>query len=250
MGEKYHASPLSLQLLMAYQAAQPLEKALGIPNYAQLYTNKITQLKQSIKQVYWDNQKQLFADTPDKNMFSQHANALAVLTEVVEGEEARKLMERTLADKNLIQCTIYFKYYLHLAAIKAGLGNQYLDWLDEWRSQLSRGLTTWAEQPEPTRSDCHAWGASPNIELYRTLLGIDSDAPGFSKARIQPHLGKLKQASGTIPHPKGEIAVNYKVNKKGKLEAELSLPEGTTGTFIWKEQQTDLKPGKNTFVEK
>jgi hypothetical protein len=53
--------------------------------------------------------------------------------------------------------------------------------LDEWRSQMSRGLTTWAEKQEPTRSDCHAWGASPNIEVYRIVLGIDTDAPGLVK---------------------------------------------------------------------
>ncbi|MBN2318343.1 MAG: hypothetical protein JXR49_04665 [Acidobacteria bacterium] len=44
------------------------------------------------------------------------------------------------------------------------------------------------------RSDCHAWGSSPNIELYRTVLGIDSGAPGFAEVRMEPHLGALKKA--------------------------------------------------------
>ena len=54
---------------------------------------------------------------------------------------------------------------------------------------MALGLTTWAEMPEPTRSDCHAWGASPNIEFFRILLGIDSNAPGFKSIRIAPSLG-------------------------------------------------------------
>ena len=61
-----------------------------------------------------------------------------------------------------------------------------------WKDQMALGLTTWAEQPEPSRSDCHAWGASPNIEFFRTILGINSDGPGFSRILIEPSgVGKL-----------------------------------------------------------
>ncbi len=81
---------------------------------------------------------------------------------------------------------------------------------------MALGLTTWAEMPEPSRSDCHAWGASPNIEFYRILLGIDSDAPGFRKIRIAPSLGKLKEVSGTIPHPLGSVTAVYKLDERGE----------------------------------
>jgi alpha-L-rhamnosidase len=78
-----------------------------------------------------------------------------------------------------------------------------MNWLDVWRNNIKMGLTTWAEisDLEHNRSDCHAWGASPNIEFFRTVLGIDSYAPGFSKVKIEPHLGKMENASGEIPHP-------------------------------------------------
>ncbi|MEP6952342.1 MAG: hypothetical protein ABI863_23825 [Ginsengibacter sp.] len=47
-----------------------------------------------------------------------------------------------------------------------------------WKDNLANGLTTWAEGGiNGSRSDCHAWGASPNIEFFRTVLGIDTDAP-------------------------------------------------------------------------
>jgi alpha-L-rhamnosidase len=155
-------------------------------------------------------------------------------------------MEKVLNDKSLTQATIYFKYYLHRALVKAGLGDRYIDQLDEWRSQLSRGLTTWAESPEPTRSDCHAWGASPNIELYRILLGIDSDAPGFAKVKIEPHLGNLKSAKGEIPHPAGKISVSYLLDN-GKWNVEIRLPKTITGYFVWKGKNLDLKEGINKF---
>ena len=95
-----------------------------------------------------------------------------------------------------------------------------------------------------TRSDCHAWGASPNIELFRTVLGIDSDAVAFKRVRIEPHLGDLKDIGGTIPHPAGDISVHYKVEGNG-LKAEINLPSGVDGTFLWKGRQVQLKPGRN-----
>lgn len=64
-----------------------------------------------------------------------------------------------------------------------------------------------------SRSDCHAWGASPNIEFFRTILGINSDGPGFSKVKITPHLGSIDTIGGEIPHPNGKISVYYKRQK-------------------------------------
>jgi len=242
-----HSSVLDLQLLLAYQTAGHLEKSFGLPDFVKLYSQKADQLKHLTKAIYWDSNREEFADTPDKKTFSQHANVLAILTGVVEGDGARKLMEKTLSDKSLTQATIYFKYYLHQALVKAGVGDRYVDLLDEWRNQLSRGLTTWAESPEPTRSDCHAWGASPNIEFYRILLGIDSDAPGFSKVKIEPHLGNLTNVKGEIPHPAGKISASYSF-ENGKWNIEIGLPKTITGYLVWKGKHIDLKGGINKFV--
>ena len=112
-----------------------------------------------------------------------------------------------------------------------------------WEDQMALGLSTWAEQPEPSRSDCHAWGSSPNIEFFRTILGINSDGPGFSRILIEPSLGKLKEVSGTMPHPRGDIAVKYRVGKKGSLSAEITLPEGVEGELIWNGERRPLHGG-------
>ena len=83
------------------------------------------------------------------------------------------------------------------------MGDHLLDNLQIWRDQMALGLTTWAEMPEPTRSDCHAWGASPNIEFFRILLGIDSNAPGFKSIRIAPSLGDLARPALDASHSVG-----------------------------------------------
>lgn len=241
------SAPYDMQLLLAYQYATDLEEKLGLPAMAAEYRARAEKLKAAIPAAYWDAGRKLYADTAEKTAFSQHANTLAVLTGLVSGEEAKDLIGRVAQDESLAQCSIYFRYYLHRALVQAGLGDRYLDMLGQWRTQLSRNLTTWAEQADPSRSDCHAWGASPNIELFRTVLGIDSAAPGFRRVAIRPHLGKLDHASGAIPHPQGEIAVSL-AKKAGKLEAEITLPQGLEGDFEYNGQTRKLTGGENRFT--
>jgi hypothetical protein len=112
---------------------------------------------------------------------------------------------------------------------------------------LERGLTTWAEKADPTRSDCHGWSASPNFELFRTVLGIDSAAPRFARVSIRPFLGRLTAASGAIPHPAGEVAVSYALSPRGQLTADIALPSGIKGEFHWRGTRRELPPGRSTF---
>lgn len=245
-GKDGNSAVLDLQLLLALQSAADLEQNLGRKEFAGLYNELAGQLTKTIQEKYWDNSRKLYADTPEKEIFSQHTNTLAILTGLVKGEEAKMTGSMILSDTTLTQASIYFKYYVHQALVKAGLGDDYLNWLGIWRKNLELGMTTWGEdsQVESTRSDCHAWGASPNIEIFRTILGIESDAPGFKKIRVEPHLGNITEIGGRMPHPEGIISVNYDLKSK-KPVAEIILPENVSGTFIWKGVSHDLAAGKN-----
>jgi alpha-L-rhamnosidase len=245
-GEDGNSALLDLQLLWAYELAADMEQNMGLLENADVYKKSAEQLKLTIQNKYWDSKKSLFADKSEKDLFSQHTNTLAILTGVVSGDAATKIGKQLLSDSTLAPTSIYFKYYLHQALVKAGLGDGYLNWLGKWRENMAMGLTTWGENSNvnTTRSDCHAWGASPNIEFFRTILGIDSDAPGFSKVKIEPHLGALKSIGGVMPHPNGKISVDYKA-VNGHLNAKINLPLKTTGQFIWKGKIYPLKGGQN-----
>jgi hypothetical protein len=245
------SAPLDLQLLLAYEWAARLETELGSKAMADDDMAAANQLRQTIRALYWDEGRRLFADTPARKAFSQHANVLAVLAGVSTGEEARDLVARVLADTSLVQCSYYFRHYVHSAVNMVGEGDRYLGLLGEWESMLSRGLTTFAERRDapgdPSRSDCHAWSASPNFEIFRTVLGIDTVAPGFQRVRIRPFLGQLERVSGSIPHPKGEVSV--KLTRAGStLRAEITLPPGVTGDFAWRGSEHPLVPGANAFT--
>lgn len=239
---------LDFQLLWAYQVAADLETKLGNQAFATQYLQAAETLKKTVRAKYWDNNKKLFADREEKDEFSQHTNSLAILTGLANSEEAKQIAQQLISNKQLSAASIYFKYYLHQALIKAGQGNDYLKWLDKWRENIQMGLTTWAETSDvdKTRSDCHAWGSSPNIEFYRTILGIDSDGVAFSKVKITPHLGQITDITGTMPHPKGSISVSYKLeNRKWKIQVE--LPKTITGNLVWKGKTIALKEGVNKF---
>ncbi|WP_238803748.1 alpha-L-rhamnosidase-related protein [Emticicia aquatica] len=237
---------LDFQLLWAYQVAADLELKLGNTAFATQYQKAIVQLKKTIRVKYYDPTKKLFADREEKDTFSQHTNSLAILTGITSPIESKEIAQQLINNKNLAPASIYFKYYLHQALIKAGLGNDYLKWLDKWRENINLGLTTWAEisDVDKTRSDCHAWGSSPNIEFYRTILGIDSDGLGFSKVKITPYLGQLTDIGGNIPHPKGNISANYKL-ENGKWKIQIELPKTITGSLIWNGKTIALKEGVN-----
>lgn len=240
---------LDMQLLMAYQMAGEMEAKQGLPAYAALYKARATQLTATIQRKYWDGKRGLYADNGDKTTYSQHVNALAVLTGLVTGPTAANVCKHLEGDSTLTEATIYFKYYVHQAMIKGGLGNDYLNWLEQWRKNIRAGLTTWAETSDLvyTRSDCHAWGASPNIEFFRTLLGVDSDAPGFSRVKITPHLGALTDVSGSVPHPAGKIDASYKL-VNGHWRIAVDLPVGVSGVLVWKGLNHQLKAGRNVLV--
>jgi hypothetical protein len=237
------SSIVSLQLAMTLDHAAELARALGESDVAARYAKLSAGLKAAVTRTCWDEQRKLFSDTPQKRDFSQHANAFAVLAGLVEGDAAKDLIRRAVDDASIVQASTYFRFYLLRAMKHAGLGDEYLAQLGPWRAMLDRGLTTFAEKPDPTRSDCHAWSASPVYELLATVCGVEPSSPGFATVTIEPHLGKLQRVEGVVPHPRGDIRVKLVRKGASGVAAEIVLPEGVTGSFLWYGKTIPLHPG-------
>jgi len=75
-------------------------------------------------------------------------------------------------------------------------------------------------------SFCHGWAGGPTAWLSRNVLGITPAAPGFTKVRITPHLGRLAWAEGTYPTPKGPIHVRHEKQADGTIKSTVHLPDG------------------------
>jgi hypothetical protein len=95
-------------------------------------------------------------------------------------------MEHILNDLAIARATVYFKFYLHEAMYHVGRADLIWPDLQLWHDMVDKGLTTFAEKPEPSRSDCHAWSAHPLYHFVASILGVRPTAPGCSAISIKP----------------------------------------------------------------
>ncbi len=236
---------MTLQYVYAIQEAIPLFETFGKQYLADHFKNLSTMIKQEVFSKGWDSKRRMLADKADKKTYSQHANIFAILTETVDKSMHEELFQRIIQEEDLTQANIYFRFYLTRAAQKTGNGDYFINNLQTWERMLEEGLTTFAEHEFQTRSDCHAWSASPNFEFLHTVCGIQPAEAYFKSVVIAPNPGSLSSFEGTMPHPKGKIHTqyNFKIQK-----AMIELPEGLNGTFLWNGKQYNLMSGKNTIT--
>ncbi|MGA7719803.1 MAG: alpha-L-rhamnosidase C-terminal domain-containing protein [Ignavibacteriaceae bacterium] len=243
-----NSSIITLQYVYTLQMAAEIFQAFGDEDQAQQYNQLSKYLIKSTYALCWNPDRGLIADTPQKSGYSQHANVMAIIVGMFDKDTADSVMQRIFNQTDLTQCTYYYRFYLNRALEKTGMADQYLLTLGPWKKMLEMGLTTFAEQPEPTRSDCHGWSASPVYEFLENVCGIKPASPGFQTVKIEPHLGNLKYIDAKMPYPEGNIEVKLKRKGNDGIEGDIFLPDGVPGKFIWQGKEFLLKPG-NQKVE-
>jgi hypothetical protein len=239
-----HSATISLLYAYALGQAAALEDAVGVPGLGATYRSRADSVVRATRARAWDSVRRLFRDSPDTTAFSQHTNVLAILAGAVPAAERPALMNRVLGDTTLAPATYYFGFYVLEALREAGLADRYMEQLTPWRRMLALGLTSTPENPEPTRSDTHAWAAHPNYGLLATVLGVRPASAGFRTVRIAPALGPLRRAAGRIPHPLGDIDVTLERVGAAGLRGVVTLPAAVTGTFEWAGKRLTLRPGR------
>ena len=240
----------TLEYLGALDEAADLEKAHGDPGLASRYQGHAAHFRKDILKNCWSADRDLIADNPDYTSFSQQANILAVLYDVVPKEHQQQVLRQILAiapgptRDGVLSASYYFRFYLARALDHAGMADEYLDSIDPWRKLLPLHFSTWPEIPGNTRSDSHAWSAHPIYDLLTLVAGIQPGSPGFATVRIAPHLGALPSLSASYPHRLGAIKVEYTRRGAG-MDATITLPESLIGSFVFKGKTWPLKPGQN-----
>jgi alpha-L-rhamnosidase len=256
--EEGGSAVITLQFIEALRNAAEIEASLGNASIGDVYRDAARRAAEAVRKLCWSEQYGLIADTASHQHYSQHANILAIWLDVIPREKQRDVLEKILSTTDagfhasttvppMTAATYYFRFYLARALMHAGMGDEYLQLLGPWRNMLSLGLTTWAESPEPTRSDCHAWSAHPNFDLLTIVAGIRPRAAGFESVTIEPHLGALQHVDAVVPTPRGMVEVKYRRTSRG-IEAQLNLPTGMSGGLIWNAQETALHEGHQSVI--
>jgi hypothetical protein len=240
----------TLHYLGALDDAADLEHALGDPVFADRDRSRASHVRADLLQKCWSPSRSLIADNPALKNFSQQANILAVLYDVIPHDQQQAVLSRILAidpgttPDGVLSASYYFRFYLARALDHAGLADQYLASIAPWRKLLPLHFSTWPETPGETRSDSHAWSAHPIYDLLSIVAGIEPASPGFATVRIAPHLGDLPSLKAQFPHPQGLIDVDY--HRSGSaIDASITLPGTLTGTFFVNGRIFPLHPGLN-----
>lgn len=237
---------INLFWLMAVESAATFESAMGEALQAAYWNAKAERLKAAIVSGFWDERRGMLADTSARTNFSEHAQALAILTDALPPAKAASAFRHLVEDADLSRCTVYFSYYLFDAYFKMGRGDLFRRRLDLWRGYVAKNLTTLMEEPETEkcepRSDCHAWGAHPIVFMQRGLAGIRSAAPFFEKVLVAPCPGGLAEVKARQPHPQGFVEVELKFDGD-RATGMVRTP--VPGIFRFGGRERALKAGSN-----
>ena len=221
---------LTLQYAYVLRLASELFRQVGRGDLADRYERQRRALVDAALEHCYDEARGLIAELPGVGATSEHAQAMLVLAaDSAQLARVSALTEamRTADDfPGTIEATMYYRFYLAEALVRIGAGDRYVSTLGPWREMLALGLTTFAEKPEPTRSDVHAWSASPNYHLLSVVAGIRPAAPGFAEVIAEPQLGELTSIAVRMPHPAGFIELEAERGEGGISAAELRVPPG------------------------
>ena len=243
----------TLTLVDALRQAAELEDAFGERSLAAKYRAAARKASTAVLQQCWKPALGLLADSPEKQQYSQYTNIYGVLTDTIpranQARVVRKIIAPNLGENPVVKLSTvdyHAQFYLSRAIDKAGLGEYYLETLGHWHEMIAMGFSTTPENKEPTRSDTHAWSAHPIYDLLTIVAGIHPNSPGFSSVRIAPHPGALDQFRAVMPHPPGEIQVQYQ-RRENTASFHVTLPKGLPGVLLWRGKQYPLRAGEQTL---
>ncbi|GHC05075.1 hypothetical protein GCM10007047_22530 [Cerasicoccus arenae] len=225
------SSLVNLHLLFALKDYADIENGYGEEFFANRALSLLEEIGQNLKERYWCSEMSLMADDSAKESFSEHAQAWSILSGILTEKEQQSCLEAWLKQQDqLAPMSIYFSYYALDAFYKMRADDAFYERLSFWEELPRLGFTATPERPEPSRSDCHGWGAHPIYHAFSSIAGIRPVSAGFNRVHISPMPGALSFINIRMPHPKGMIHLEWK-RTENREEYNIKLPTGVAG--IW-----------------
>ena len=226
--------PLTLSSMLysaALEQAASLAVEIGREYLAKEYSERREAVNAAVNKHCYNKKKKFYEDVPGFGGYSEHTAVWAVLCGAVSGKDAEALIDRSFAS-DVNRASFSFNYYTFRALEKTGKYKEYAGRLfGGWYKMLDMGCTTWCENPDNPRSECHAWSAAPIYEYSAMYLGIKPASTGFRTAVIAPDFSLADKVSGAVPTPLGVIHISWTV-ENGKTELSLKLPKGMKTELI------------------
>jgi len=248
VNQKGNSAILTLNYAYTLQKAAELVEWLGYHKKAEEYHSRGVDLSQRVRILCFDEEKEVYADDPEKTFYDQRASILGVLCGAHSGPESRKLMEKIIDSNSRFdsEANLFYYFYLFEAMEKTGVGD-FTQLIQPWKEIVDMGMSGTPEKriEQNPRSEIHPWTAHPVHFFFSIIAGIRPGSPGFSSVIIKPNPGNLETVEAIYPTIHGDISVNLHFNEHSDVQGDVTLPGGITGMFDWQGRRVNLVSGKN-----
>lgn len=192
------------------------------------YNRRHSEIKARLFNHCFDKDKKLFKDGSCSDEYSMHTVIWAILGDAVTGNEATKMAEHLFSDK-LLKSSFSMNYYLFRALEKCNCYSYAIDFFKGWKEMIDMHCTTWCENPDSPRSECHGWSSAPLYEFSANILGVKYSFE--DTITISPNILDLTYAKGTVPTRFGIIDISWQVTDN-IFTLSVKSPENVTKKII------------------
>lgn len=238
-------STANWQLVYALNLASELEAIFGEDNNAEEYRCLAIEISQRMT-VFFDPSRGLYADDMTLSSYSEHAQIMAILSNLSSAQENRILFKNMLSTPDISRCSLFYTHYFWDAARQIDSIDNCFSRINFWNDCLRQKFRTIPETFNQSRSDCHGWGAMLLYHLTARIGGINPGNFGFSQVEISPMPGSLTHQEIECAHPYGIIRAEYQ-NCGEILRARITLPKPLTGSLSFAAQRINLHSGYQSF---
>ncbi|CAN7168461.1 hypothetical protein LJR289_000230 [Pseudoduganella sp. LjRoot289] len=239
------------------------------------------ELKAKIMATFWDAGQQAFVHSRVQGqlnrLVTRHPNMFALMLGYLDPAKEAAVKRLLMGDKAAKITTPYMRFYELAALAQSGQHGYVTGQIkDYWGGMLRDGATCFWEQYDPRQkgveryamygkafgmSLCHAWGASPVYLLGKYYLGVTPTRPGYAAYTVEPDLGGLEWMEGTVPTPRGDIALRVSAKRieiatadgQGVLRLSSATPPragaATVRSLGGDRYEVDLMPRSNLAVD-
>lgn len=236
----------SLQLLAFRDYAELLDW-LGKSDLSEKWYKEADKIGAELKN-FWSEEYGLFADNRndgkiDQN-FSEHANALAIITGVASDDQKQSIIKKLKNNYHdtVMEEAVLFNYWITKALAKEGYIKEMVDFLKRKYQHMVYDEeigTLWEyanihvqnvgtrKSSAPDEWSPRSWSASqaenayPGSTLSHWILGLQPSAPGISEIIVKSLESPYDEFSGSLPSPHGKIKV-----VRSNYTLQLNIPNG------------------------
>ncbi|WP_430974569.1 family 78 glycoside hydrolase catalytic domain [Sunxiuqinia rutila] len=219
----------------ALKVMSTIANQLGHTDESESYGKRAARLQKHFNEKLIDPKRKIYTDGIGTDHASLHANMFPLAFGLAPSKNTEAI--NAFIRSRGMACSVYGSQFLMEAVYdghNADYGLELLTSTSErsWYNMIRAGSTitmeAWDNKYKPNQDWNHAWGAVPANIIPRKLMGIEPLEPGFSKIRIKPQPGTLKQAQIKCPTIRGNVQVSFFNEPEKRFQLKVIIPANTT----------------------